>query len=200
VMFGIGERVGSGALPWWLGVFGLEMVAVVGTAALFFVCRGPGHALVERLGRRIGLTADRLGRASAFVERRGRPALAIGRSTPGLRTVTVVAAGSSGLHPRRALPALIVGSSVFLQLHLVLGVLFGPLARRAFEHAKVAALVALVVLVVAAGAFWLVRRGRQAGTQAWTEAACPACLGLALVADHLPQVAGMSRMGRARAG
>jgi hypothetical protein len=43
---------------------------------------------------------------------------------------------------RRALPALIVGSSVFLQLHLVLGLLLGPLADRAFDRAKGLALAA----------------------------------------------------------
>jgi len=36
--------------------------------------------------------------------------------------------------PRAA--ALIVGSSVFLQFHLVLGLLLGPLADRAFDQAK----------------------------------------------------------------
>jgi hypothetical protein len=43
---------------------------------------------------------------------------------------------AAGLSGRRALPALIVGSSVFLQLHLVLGLLLGPLADRAFDQAK----------------------------------------------------------------
>jgi hypothetical protein len=37
----------------------------------------------------------------------------------------VVAAGVSGLSGRRALPALILGSSVFLQVDLVLGLLLG---------------------------------------------------------------------------
>jgi hypothetical protein len=40
----------------------------------------------------------------------------------------VIAAAVSGLSARRALPALILGSSVFLQVHLVLGLLLGPLA------------------------------------------------------------------------
>ena len=50
--------------------------------------------------------------------------------------ITVVAAAVSGLSGRRALPALIVGSSVFLLLHLVLGLLLGPLADQAFDQAK----------------------------------------------------------------
>jgi membrane protein DedA with SNARE-associated domain len=184
VMFAVGERVAAGAFPLWLAVVGLEAVAIIGTAALFVACRGPGRALVERLGPRVGLDRARLSRASAFVEDHGRPALAVGRGTPGLRTVTVVAAGASGVSPWQALPALTLGSSVFLQLHLVLGLLFGPLAHKAFDQAKGPAVVGVVVLVAVAVAVSLVRRGRRAGAQACTEAACPVCLALALVAER----------------
>src|SRR5262249_309051 len=86
--------------------------------------------------------------------------LALGRATPGLRTLTVIAAAVSGLNGRRALPALILGSSVFLQLHLVLGMLFGPLADRAFDRAKGPALVAAAVLVIGTVVFWRGRRRR----------------------------------------
>jgi hypothetical protein len=48
----------------------------------------------------------RLRRAADFAETRGRPGLALGRGTPGLRTLTVIAAGVSGLNGRRALPGL----------------------------------------------------------------------------------------------
>ena len=130
VMLLVGERAAAGAIPIWLAVVAFEAVAILGTAALFLVCRGPGHALVHRLGPRVGLTEERLGRVTALVERRGRPALAIGRGTPGLRTVTVVAAGGSGLGLGRALPALALGASVFLQLHLLLGYILGGLPAR----------------------------------------------------------------------
>ena len=130
VMLLVGERAAAGAIPIWLAVVAFEAVAILGTAALFLVCRGPGHALVHRLGPRVGLTEERLGGVTALVERRGRPALAIGRGTPGLRTVTVVAAGGSGLGLGRALPALALGASVFLQLHLFLGYILGGLPAR----------------------------------------------------------------------
>jgi membrane protein DedA with SNARE-associated domain len=128
VMFTVGERVAAGKFPLWLAVAGFEVIAVLGTTALFVACRGPAQRIIARFGPRLGLTEARLRRAAAFAETRGRPGLALGRGTPGLRTVTVVAAAVSGLNGRRALPALIVGSSVFLQLHLVLGLLLGPLA------------------------------------------------------------------------
>ncbi len=61
VMLVVGERVGAGRFSLWAAIVGLEVVAIVGTAALFFACRGPGYAVVRRLGPRIGLTTERPG-------------------------------------------------------------------------------------------------------------------------------------------
>src|ERR1700759_3473072 len=161
VMFAVGERVAAGKFPLWLAVTGFEVIAILGTTALFLACRGPAQRIITRFGPRPGLTEARLRRAADFAETRGRPGLALGRGTPGLRTLTVIAAGVSGLNGRRALPALIVGSSVFLQLHLVLGLLLGPLADRAFERGKGPALGAGAGLVAPLVVFCRVR-GRGA--------------------------------------
>jgi membrane-associated protein len=180
----VGERAAAGAIPLWLAVLAIEVVAVIGTGALLLACRGPGTALIARLGPRVGLTRERMERATAVIERRGRPALAIGRGTPGLRTATVVAAGASGLPIRRALPPLLLGSSFFLQLHLFLGYFLGPAARDVLEQATLPAIVVVVCLVAAAAVFWIVRRGRRAGAEAWAEAACPACVLLGALGDR----------------
>jgi len=189
VMFTVGARVAAGKFPLWLAVAGFEVIAVVGTTALFLACRGPAHRIIARFGPRLGLTQVRVGRAAAFAETRGLPGLALGRATPALRTLTVIAAGVSGLSPRRALPALIVGSSVFLQLHLVLGLLLGPLAVRAFNQAKGPALAVLAVLVVGTLVFWRVRRRKGGSRGAWREASCPACIGVSLLAERVPALA-----------
>jgi membrane protein DedA with SNARE-associated domain len=157
--------------------------------ALFVLARGPGHGLVARFGPRLGLTPDRLSRASALVERRGRPAMTVGRAVPGFRTITVLATGGSGVAARRALPALFLGSSLFLQLHLFLGYFLGAAARSALNQARGPTLLVIGILLVAGIAFWLVRRGRRAGAEAWGEAACPACLVLEAVAEREPGLA-----------
>lgn len=188
VMLLVGERVADGRFPLWAAVIALEIVAVLGTSALFVAARGPGHGLVERFGPKLGLTAQRLDRANALVERRGRSALVIGRATPGLRTVTVIAAGASGVHARRAIPALAIGASVFLQLHLALGYFFGPAAREALGRARGPAIIGFGVLLLVAGTFWIARRGRKAGAAAFTEAACPLCLTLGWISERrLPE-------------
>lgn len=177
----LGERTSAGRFPLLLVVVALELVAAVGSAALFFLVRGPGQAVLARVGPRVGLTSERLRRASGLLERRGGLALLVGRATPGLRTVTVVAAGGSRLAPARALPPLIVGSSVFVQLHLVLGYLLGPAARDALEEAKGPTVAVLAAVAVAGVAFWLRRRGTGKGLQSAGEACCPACLALGAV-------------------
>jgi membrane protein DedA with SNARE-associated domain len=193
VMFTVGERVAAGKFPLWLAVAGFEVIAVLGTTALFVACRGPAQRIIARFGPRLGLTEARLRRAASFAETRGRTGLALGRGTPGLRTLTVIAAAVSGLNGRRALPALIVGSSVFLQLHLILGLLLGPLADRAFNQAKGPALIAAAVLVAGTVAFWRIRRRKRAAAPgAWMEASCPACLGVSLLTGRVPGLAGLA--------
>jgi membrane protein DedA with SNARE-associated domain len=201
VMFTVGERVAAGRFPLWLAVAGFEIIAVLGTTVLFLACRGPAQRIIARFGPRLGLTEARLRRAAAFAETRGRAGLALGRGTPGLRTLTVIAAGVSGLHGRRALPALIVGSSVFLQLHLVLGLLLGPLADRAFNQAKGPAVVAAAGLIAAGLVFWRVRRRqRAAAPAAWMEATCPACIGVSLLAGRVPGLADLTRLDPVSSG
>jgi membrane protein DedA with SNARE-associated domain len=152
--------------------------------------RGPAQRIITRFGPRLGLTQARLGRATAFAETRGRPGLALGRGTPGLRTITVIAAAVSGLSARRALPALIVGSSVFLQLHLVLGLVLGPLADQAFNQAKGPALIAAAALVAGTVVFWRIRRRKRAAAPAaWMEASCPVCIGVSLLTGRVPGLA-----------
>jgi sugar phosphate permease len=82
---------------------------------------------------------------------------------------------------------------VFLQLHLVLGLLLGPLADRAFDQAKGPALIAAAVLVVAVVVFWRIRRRKRAAAPgAWMEASCPACIGVSLLTGRVPGLAGLT--------
>jgi membrane protein DedA with SNARE-associated domain len=184
VMRAVGARVSAGDIPLAVAILAFEAVAILGTTALFLAARGPGHAVVSRLGPRLGLSAARLGRATSLIERRGRLALAVGRATPGLRTLTVIAAGASGLSLRRALPALIVGSSVFLQLHLFLGYFLGSAALHVLHTATGPALAVLAVIVLGGIVFWFARRGGRLAAGGLAEAACPACLTLAYLADQ----------------
>jgi hypothetical protein len=97
--------------------------------------------------------------------------------------VTVVAAASSGIRAGRALPALVLGSSLFLQAHLLLGYALGPAARELLEQARLPVLVAAAVAVAVAATLLLVRRHTRA-SRVLAEGACPACLALGLAAGR----------------
>jgi membrane protein DedA with SNARE-associated domain len=115
-------------------------------------------------------------------------ALGVGRATPGLRTVTVVAAASADLPARRALPALALGSSVFVQAHLLLGFAVGASARSVLKRAQGGIVVAAAALAVVGAGVWFARRRRAAG---WREGSCPACLAVALLES--PALTGAER-------
>lgn len=184
LMLAIGARVSAGDVPLPAAVLAFEAVAVLGTGALFLAARGPAHGLVTKFGPRVGLTGSRLERATGIIERRGLSALAVGRVLPGLRTVTVIAAGAAGLPARRALPALFAGSTVFLQLHLFLGYFLGSAALHALHAATIPALAVLAAAVAGGIGFRLARRRRRRAIAGITEGICPACLTLAYLAEH----------------
>ncbi len=196
VVIAIGERVAAGSLSAVAAAVGLELVALLGTVTLFLLAKGPGQGLLTRLGPRVGLTPPRLARATSLLERHGRGALLTGRATPGLRTVTVVAAGTAGITHRRALPWLILGSSLFLQAHLLLGFALGPVLHALLERALVPFLVGAGALILVGVAVWIARRGHRAGLSAWTEGGCPACLAIGLVVAE-PEPVPRSRRGAA---
>jgi len=182
LMLLLGERVSAGALPLAGVLIALQAIAILGTLGLFWVVRGPGRQVLMRFGPKVGVTEARIERVSAMVAKRGTPAVALGRSTPGLRTVTVVAAAGTGRSDTRLLLALIAGSTLFVQGHFLLGLALGPAARALFEAGgKVAVVVLLALLVIGGIAVWFRRRRGSGGLQSFSEACCPACLAVGLV-------------------
>jgi LPXTG-motif cell wall-anchored protein len=97
-----------------------------------------------------------------------------------LLELVAVAAAGSGIRAGRALAALVLGSSLFLQAHLVLGYLLGPAAREVLDRARVPVLVAAGAVLVAIAVVVLLRRRRSRVASVLMEGACPACLALGL--------------------
>ena len=188
-MIALGAAVGRGSISIWVAVVALEVVAGLGTACLLLVARGPLAGVLTRLGPRVGLTAPRLDGVRARVHRRGRPVLVLGRATPGLRTLTVGAAATTGLPVRRVLPPLVLGSSLFLQVHLLIGLsLAAPLVAVLGSPAGRITTAILVCLLI--GVAVVMRRRRRAAPAAWREGVCPACLALSALGS---QAAGADR-------
>ena len=182
VLIALGERAGAGEVPLWVVMAWLEVVVVAGTAALFLVTRRMGQRLVERLRSRRPSIGSRIDRVSATFARRGNLALVVGRATPGLRALTVIVAGLSVVRTSVAVILLVVGSSLFVQGHVLLGYAIGPAARSILEDLPLLGLSLIALIVVAGLAVWVVRRGRN-GLNGWSEGTCPACLAVGLRGD-----------------
>jgi hypothetical protein len=118
--------------------------------------------------------------------------------TPGLRVGAIAASGLAALRFPVFMRGLAAGNGVFVGGHFLLGYAVGEPALRLLSDAGgLAPAVALTLLVAAAGALAWRRLGRRAravptkpaqiggpaggGYGDWAEAACPACLALALL-------------------
>ncbi|MGH2808318.1 MAG: DedA family protein, partial [Actinomycetota bacterium] len=179
LMLLVGERASAGEPPLLVAVGLLELITLLGTTVLYLAVRGPARSLIARVGPRVGLTEERIATVGRVTQRGS--ALAVGRMTPGARTITVVAAATGPSPWHSTLPALWIGSTIFVQAHLALGFVLGPVARDALEAARIPVLVGLGMLILIAVAFWILRSGRGPHA-AFSEAFCPVCLTAAAIA------------------
>jgi membrane protein DedA with SNARE-associated domain len=165
----LGAQARQGRFPLWQPVLVLEAATVAGGLFLYGASRWAGRPLVERFGRRLRLTPERLDRAERRLERHGAPAVAAARLVPGLRIVTAVACGVLGVPLRVFLPGLVSGSLLYVVAYVLLGYFAGPAVTQVLttlEHVQgplVAAGVALGLLLVAALLARARRRRRRGG-------------------------------------
>ena len=178
---------------------GIIVVGVAGGGLQFGLVRGALRRTLLALLGRLGVSAARLDTLASRLERGGARSVAIARATPGVRIGAIAASGLAGLPYRVFLPGLVAGNTVFVGAHFALGYVVGApaLGIAAGLGSLATASVAVVALAVLGAVGWrfIVRRRaaaptgglprRAAAFAAWTDAACPACLVLAVV-DRTP--------------
>jgi membrane protein DedA with SNARE-associated domain len=123
-----GYRVGQGHMhPVWALAL-LEVATLIGGSALFWLGARGGRPLLYRYGRFVRLDRAKLDRAESWLQSRQFLTIALGRVTPGLRNVTVIAAGVFGVPYRTFLPAFALGSFLYIAFFFGLGMWVGPTA------------------------------------------------------------------------
>jgi len=137
IMIAAGAQAATGVYPLFGLVIAIATALVVGGSLQFLIARGIGRPVVYRWGRYIGATPVRLDRASAMLQRRGAPAVAIGLNVPGIRAAMVPAAGLAGLRYRTFAPAMIAGTGLYYGWHIALGYIAGPTAIRLIARTPV---------------------------------------------------------------
>jgi membrane-associated protein len=132
----------------WVVLLMMTLATVAGASGLFAASRRVGRPVVERYGRFIHLTPQRLGAVEARLARHGFASIVAGRLIPGLRVVTPVAAGVLGGPYTTFLPALALGGFLYILAFTLVGMYVGPAALSAFERLSlpIAALCSLVAL------------------------------------------------------
>src|SRR5687767_401130 len=149
-----GYRAGQGMMHplWALGI--LEAATLLGGSILYWLGARGGRPLLQRYGRYVRLDRAKLDRTEAWLQRRPGVAIAVGRMTPGLRNLTVLAAGVFAVPYRTFLPPFALGSFAYIAAFFALGMWAGPQALELVGAVRVSLrLVMTAVLFVALSAF-----------------------------------------------
>jgi len=129
-----GYRVAQGQMS-LLEAFAIGQAAtLLGSSCLYWVGRRGGRAILFRYARLLHISPQRLNQAERLVTRSGPLAVIVGRQIPGLRMITPLACGIFRIPYRVFLPAMFVGSSVYIGAFLALGMWGGPAALAAFRE------------------------------------------------------------------
>ena len=137
--------------------------AVVGDNIGFAIGHLGGRKLVERYGRYILLTRERLDRATAFFERHGGKIITVARFIEGLRQANGIIAGITGMHWARFLAFNALGAALWVGVWTGVGYLSGshitPIYNAATRYSAYLAIAIGVLLVAFIGRrVWRARR------------------------------------------
>ncbi len=99
--------------------------AVLGDNIGFAIGHFGGRRLVERYGRYIFLTPERLDKTTAFFERHGGKIITIARFVEGLRQANGIIAGTSGMHWARFLLFNVIGAALWVGVWTSVGYFSG---------------------------------------------------------------------------
>ena len=190
-------RAAEGKFILWQAFVVTLIPLLLGALTQFVVARGPGRHILFRFGRYLGLTPARLDAASARVKKGGTIGISISMLIPGIRDLCTVASGLAGLSARIFVPGLVVGTSLFIGAHFVIGYLGNSLLvilGKVLPSFPI--LIVVGILLLLAFGLWALAVHRQKTSQRerdgavlemWHEGICPVCIALAAVSP-LPSI------------
>lgn len=131
--------------------------AVVGDNIGFAIGHFGGRQLVERYGRYVFITAERLDRAGEFFQRHGGKIIVVARFIEGLRQANGIVAGTTGMHWARFLAFNMLGAALWVGVWTSVGYLSGDNIDAVYNDAtRYASYFAIAFGVVVVG--YIVRR------------------------------------------
>ncbi len=158
-----------------LNIFLVALLGFVGAVAGdnigFAIGHFGGRRLVERYGRYIFLTPERLDKATQFFERHGGKIIVIARFVEGLRQANGIIAGTTGMHWAKFLVFNMLGAALWVALWTSIGYFSGSNINTIYATASrystyLAIVVGVLLLVYIARRIVRSRRARAAESAA----------------------------------
>jgi membrane protein DedA with SNARE-associated domain len=161
LMIALGARAREGSIVLWQVIAAMEAGTILGSSLLYMLARRGGRGVVERYGAFIGIGPAQLDRAERQLQRHGAIAVVLGRLLPGLRVLTAVGCGIFRVPYRVFLPAMGLGSLIYIVAYTTLGYFAGPAVLGLFEalHLPIGLVGSGGPLLLLLAGLILVRRG-----------------------------------------
>ena len=153
----LGAHIGFGAGAYVAIAIAASIGYLAGALGGWLVGRFGGRELLERRGRWLHVTPERLDRADAWFDRWDRPGVLFGTMTPVLRSFVAIPAGVFEMPLSPFLALTLVGSTLWSFAFVGIGYALGS-SYQSFEHDFRYVEYAIVALLVAALAYLAYRR------------------------------------------
>ena len=103
-----------------------DMTATLaGSTILFTLSKKIGHRILIKYGKYVKITPDKIKKVEKWFTKYGSWAIVIGRLTPGLRTITPIAAGLFDLPYKTFWTYTLVAAFIWANVYFVIGKFFG---------------------------------------------------------------------------
>jgi undecaprenyl-diphosphatase len=159
IIGGFYARIGELWLP------GVAMVAIVGAVLGdnlgYWIGRRYGRGFLERHGRKLFVTPERLEAAEGYYRRHGGKTVFLGRFIPVVRSVGFIVAGVARMEWRRFIVYDIAGATLWGIVHSVLGYALGASYQRWERYLTPIGIVVLALLLLLIGGSKILAARRQ---------------------------------------
>jgi len=146
-------------------IYRRELSMPLAFAAAVALGRSFGLALLQRFGKHVHLTPERLARAHAWFERIGHWALTVGYFIPGVRHLTAYAAGMTEVAPHQFALFAYSGTVLWVTAFLSLGYFLGERWKVVELHVERYLVGLSIALAVLLGGYWIWRKWGRSNNQ-----------------------------------
>jgi membrane protein DedA with SNARE-associated domain len=140
----------KGILPVFPTVSGAFLGVLSGISVSYLLGRTAGHFLIKKYGRWVGLSEKKCDKARIWFEKFGKWTLFFGYFIPGVRHLTGVSAGASGLSYHHFASYAYPGAALWVSLFLSIGYFLEKQWITLYEKIEIKVDIIMIVCLIAA--------------------------------------------------